>query len=86
MPVTESSLRRLGTWALLIALGLNLRPLLSSISPLLMDIRDATGMSFKSSAWLTGLPVVCMGLVALFGIRLEARLGQRRGVALGLAP
>ena len=85
MPVTESSLRRLGTWALLIALGLNLRPLLSSISPLLMDIRDATGMSFNSSAWLTGLPVVCMGLVALFGIRLEARLGQRRGVALGLA-
>ncbi|OLF56441.1 CynX/NimT family MFS transporter [Pseudomonas chlororaphis] len=85
MPHVESRLRRLGGWALLIALGLNLRPLLSSISPLLMEIREATGMSFQSSAWLTSLPVVCMGLVALLGVRLEARLGERRGIALGLA-
>ncbi|SDZ66817.1 CynX/NimT family MFS transporter [Pseudomonas sp. NFIX28] len=85
MPLAESHLRRLGGWALLIALGLNLRPILSSISPLLMEIRAATGMSFQNSAWLTSLPVVCMGLVALLGVRLEARLGERRGVALGLA-
>lgn len=84
MPLAESRLRRLGGWALLIALGLNLRPIISSISPLLMEIRGATGMSFQSSAWLTSLPVVCMGLVALLGVRLEARLGERRGVALGL--
>lgn len=84
MPLVESRLRRLGGWALLVALGLNLRPILSSISPLLMDIRAATGLSFQSSAWLTSLPVVCMGLVALLGVRLEARLGERRGVALGL--
>ncbi|AZD58249.1 Cyanate transport protein CynX [Pseudomonas chlororaphis subsp. aurantiaca] len=84
MPFAESRLRRLGGWALLIALGLNLRPIISSISPLLMEIRGATGMSFQSSAWLTSLPVVCMGLVALLGVRLEARLGERRGVALGL--
>ncbi|QTT91563.1 CynX/NimT family MFS transporter [Pseudomonas chlororaphis] len=84
MPLAESCLRRLGGWALLIALGLNLRPIISSISPLLMEIRGATGMSFQSSAWLTSLPVVCMGLVALLGVRLEARLGERRGVALGL--
>lgn len=75
MPFAESRLRRLGGWALLIALGLNLRPIISSISPLLMEIRGATGMSFQSSAWLTSLPVVCMGLVALLGVRLEARLG-----------
>ena len=84
MPLAESRLRRLGGWALLIVLGLNLRPIISSISPLLMEIRGATGMSFQSSAWLTSLPVVCMGLVALLGVRLEARLGERRGVALGL--
>ena len=30
------------------------------------------------------LPVICMGLVALLGVRIEARLGERRGVALGL--
>ncbi|MGE7958208.1 CynX/NimT family MFS transporter [Pseudomonas sp. NPDC089530] len=84
MALAESRMRRLGGWALLIALGLNLRPILSSISPLLMDIRAATGLSFQSSAWLTSLPVICMGLVALLGVRLEARLGERRGVALGL--
>jgi MFS transporter, CP family, cyanate transporter len=42
------------------------------------------GLSFQSSALLTSLPVVCMGLVALVGIRVEAQLGERRGIALGL--
>lgn len=74
----------LAGWGLLIVLGLNLRPILSSISPLLTDIRQATGLSFQSSALLTSLPVICMGLVALVGVRLEARLGERRGIALGL--
>ncbi|MFQ6591152.1 MULTISPECIES: CynX/NimT family MFS transporter [Pseudomonas] len=74
----------LAGWGLLVVLGLNLRPILSSISPLLADIRQATGLSFQSSALLTSLPVICMGLVALVGVRLEARLGERRGIALGL--
>ena len=82
--MTLSRLQSFAGWLLLIALGLNLRPLLSSVSPLLNEIRSATGMSFQSSAWLTSLPVICMGLVALMGIRLEARLGERRGIALGL--
>ena len=81
----KTALRVLAQWALLIVLGLNLRPILSSVSPLLMEIRAATGMSFQSSAWLTSLPVVCMGLVALLGTRLHAGLGERHGVALGLA-
>ncbi|MFP3515349.1 CynX/NimT family MFS transporter [Pseudomonas sp. SIMBA_077] len=80
----RTRLRSLASWALIIALGLNLRPILSSISPLLMEIRGDTGMSFQSSAWLTSLPVICMGLVALLGVRIEARLGERRGVAIGL--
>jgi CP family cyanate transporter-like MFS transporter len=84
MPRTESTFRRWAGWALLVCLGLNLRPILSSVSPLLNEIRGATGMSFQSSAWLTSLPVICMGLVALLGVRIEARLGERRGVALGL--
>ena len=82
--MTASRLQSFAGWLLLIALGVNLRPILSSISPLLNEIRGATGMSFQSSAWLTSLPVICMGLVALLGIRLEARLGERRGIALGL--
>lgn len=84
MQRTESTFQRWAGWALLVCLGLNLRPILSSVSPLLNEIRGATGMSFQSSAWLTSLPVICMGLVALLGVRIEARLGERRGVSLGL--
>lgn len=69
--------KSLAGWGLLVVLGLNLRPILSSISPLLGEIRLATGLSFQSSALLTSLPVVCMGLVALVGIRVEAQLGDR---------
>ncbi|MGE8351526.1 MAG: CynX/NimT family MFS transporter [Pseudomonas protegens] len=84
MQRTESIFKTFAGWALLVCLGLNLRPILSSVSPLLNEIRGATGMSFQSSAWLTSLPVICMGLVALLGVRIEARLGERRGVSLGL--
>lgn len=84
MPRTESAFKTFAGWALLVCLGLNLRPILSSVSPLLGQIREATGMSFQSSAWLTSLPVICMGLVALLGVRIEARLGERHGVSLGL--
>ncbi|MDH4652730.1 MULTISPECIES: CynX/NimT family MFS transporter [unclassified Pseudomonas] len=77
-------LERFAGWALLIALGLNLRPILASVSPLLADIRGATGMGFQTAALLTTLPVVCMGLVALLSNRLDG-LGERRGIGLGLA-
>ncbi|MFC5695888.1 CynX/NimT family MFS transporter [Pseudomonas sp. GCM10022186] len=74
----------LAGWALLIVLGLNLRPILASVSPLLADIRSATGMGFQTAALLTTLPVICMGLVALLSNRLGG-LGERRGIGLGLA-
>ena len=84
MQADKAAFREFAHWALLVVLGLNLRPILSSVSPLLMDIRADTGMSFQSSAWLTSLPVICMGLVALLGVRVQARVGERYGVALGL--
>ncbi|WP_417661425.1 CynX/NimT family MFS transporter [Pseudomonas sp.] len=71
-------------WLVLVALGLNLRPILTSISPLLDDIRLSTSLSFQGAALLTTLPVVCIGLVALCGSWIEARLGEGRGIALGL--
>ncbi|MNF44013.1 putative transporter YycB [compost metagenome] len=77
-------LEALAGWALLVVLGLNLRPILSSVSPLLADIRVATGMGFQTAALLTTLPVICMGLVALLSNRLGG-LGERRGIGLGLA-
>ena len=38
---------------------------------MLGEIRLATGLSFQSSALLTSLPVICMGLVALVGVRVD---------------
>ncbi|WP_321815125.1 MULTISPECIES: cyanate transporter [unclassified Paraburkholderia] len=71
-------------YATIVAIGLNLRPLLTSISPLMTTIRDATGLSFYGASLLTSLPVVAMGLGA-FGTGLLARkVGETRGVALGL--
>ncbi|MCO6058817.1 CynX/NimT family MFS transporter [Pseudomonas sp. MOB-449] len=83
MPRTDR-LQDLAGWALLVVLGLNLRPILASVSPLLADIRSATGMGFQTTALLTTLPVICMGLVALLSNRLGG-LGERRGIGLGLA-
>lgn len=72
-------------YATIVAIGVNLRPLLTSISPLMTTIRDATGLSFYGASLLTSLPVVAMGLGAFGTGWLARRLGETRGVALGLA-
>ncbi|MEM5341525.1 cyanate transporter [Paraburkholderia azotifigens] len=74
-----------GLWlAAIVAIGINLRPLLTSISPLMATIRAATGLSFSGASLLTSLPVVAMGFGA-FGAGLLTRVvGETRGVALGL--
>lgn len=66
------------------ALGINLRPILTSIGPLLTDIRDATGLGFQGLSMLTVLPVLCMGLFALALPWIGPRLGENRGVVCGL--
>ena len=71
-------------YAAIVAIGLNLRPLLTSISPLMATIRQATGLSFYGASLLTSLPVVAMGLGAFGTGVLARRLGETRGVALGL--
>ncbi|HKT96396.1 MAG TPA: MFS transporter, partial [Paraburkholderia sp.] len=71
-------------YAVIVAIGLNLRPLLTSISPLMATIRQATGLSFYGASLLTSLPVVAMGLGAFGTGVLARRLGETRGVALGL--
>lgn len=45
----------------LVLTGINMRPLLTSIGPLLPDIRAASGMSYTLAALLTALPVIAMG-------------------------
>jgi MFS transporter, CP family, cyanate transporter len=82
---SEESASALAWYAAIVVIGLNLRPLLTSISPLMSTIRDATGLSFYGASLLTSLPVVAMGLGAFGTGLLARRLGETRGVALGLA-
>lgn len=65
----------------LVLIGLNMRPLLTSVGPLLPQLRQASGMSFSVAALLTALPVVTMGGLALAGSWLSSacqRTSQRR--------
>ena len=59
------ALRQNLTLAVLVLTGINMRPLLTSIGPLLPDIRAASGMSYTLAALLTALPVIAMGVLAL---------------------
>ncbi len=68
----------------LVLIGLNMRPLLTSVGPLLPQLRQASGMSFSVAALLTALPVVTMGGLALAGSSLHRRVSERRSVAVGL--
>src|ERR1700761_6599217 len=70
--------------AVIVAIGLNLRPLLTSVSPLMGVILHATGLSYRGASMLTGLPVVAMGLCAFGASALSRAIGDARGVAIGL--
>ncbi|WP_341305293.1 cyanate transporter [Pseudomonas sp. TMP25] len=77
-------LRTCAWLSVLIIVALNLRPSLTSLSPLLNDIRSSVGLGFQMAGLLTTLPVVCMGLVALLSAQVESLLGEGRGIGLGL--
>ncbi|KAF1052444.1 MAG: putative transporter YycB [Stenotrophomonas maltophilia] len=68
----------------IVALGINLRPILTSIGPLLDEIRQATGLGFQGASLLTVLPVLCMGGLALGLPWIGPRLGENRGMLGGL--
>lgn len=73
MPAKSSEIKKPDSskWAgrlallLVFALGINLRPFLTAVGPLLTEIRDSTGLGFQGASLLTALPVLCMGLFAL---------------------
>ncbi|WP_038904679.1 CynX/NimT family MFS transporter [Dickeya zeae] len=65
-------------------LGLNLRPVLAGIGPLLSRIQADTGMGDTQAGLLTTLPVFAMGICALYGGWLQARVGEFRGIGIGI--
>jgi CP family cyanate transporter-like MFS transporter len=67
-----------------VLIGINMRPLLTSIGPLLPEIRAASGMSYTLAALLTALPVIAMGVLALAAGWVDRYIGQNRSIALSL--
>ncbi|EYT14539.1 MULTISPECIES: cyanate transporter [Acinetobacter calcoaceticus/baumannii complex] len=62
--------------------GLNLRPFMTSIGPLVSSIRAGTGLSLQGIALLTLLPMMLMGVIAFIGPIVQSIVGERR-VVLG---
>lgn len=61
--------------AAIVLVSLNLRAAVVAVSPLLDEIRDATGLSGAGASLLTTLPVICFGALAPFAPRLARRFG-----------
>ncbi|AKU95611.1 Cyanate transport protein CynX [Labilithrix luteola] len=68
----------------ILLVGINLRPALASIGPLLDAIQRDTGLSDTGASLLTMLPVALMGICLLGTRRVKALLGVRAGIALGI--
>ncbi|PUA37056.1 MFS transporter [Paenibacillus elgii] len=64
--------------------ALNLRPIITSVAPLLGTLQDELGMSGLTASLLTTLPVLCMGIFAPAATALRDRLGLERTIFLAL--
>ena len=77
-PGQPGTLPRLLLGASLVLIAFNLRPVFSSASTLLPEIREALGLSATGASLLTTLPVVCLGLFSPLAPRLAQRIGTER--------
>ncbi|WP_333975189.1 MFS transporter [Burkholderia cepacia] len=71
--------------AAIVLVGLNLRPALAAVGPLLDMIQRATGIGDGAASLLTTIPILLMGLGALSARRLQRMTGIAGGVWLGVA-
>lgn len=78
---------RPAAWLMLgiVLVGLNLRPSMAAVGPLLSAIRGDIALSFSVASLLTMLPVMAMGLAMFFAMGISQRLGEQRTVLMSLA-
>jgi MFS transporter, CP family, cyanate transporter len=69
--------------ALFIA-SLNLRPAITTIAPLLGNIKAELGMSAAVASLLTSIPVLCMGIFPLIAVKVSGKWGIERIIGLSL--
>lgn len=67
-----------------ILVGLNLRPIMASISPIIPVLIDAVGINNQTAGLLTTVPVAMMGCFALLGPRIQSRVSEYLGILAGL--
>jgi CP family cyanate transporter-like MFS transporter len=80
----NQSQRNVLTLLVLVLIGINMRPLLTSIGPLLPQLQQATGMSFTLVSLLTALPVIAMGVLALAGGWINRHISENLSITLSL--
>jgi CP family cyanate transporter-like MFS transporter len=83
-PVVRTRLATVAVLVAIVAVALNQRPAVVSVSPVLGDLRADTGLSAAMAGLLTTVPVLCFGAFAPLAPRLGRRLGLESAVALSL--
>jgi CP family cyanate transporter-like MFS transporter len=79
----QTASRLLAVLAICLA-GMNMRPAISSLSPVLGAVRQATGMSSTMAGLLTTLPVLCFGLFAPLAPLLARRISPEKIMTIAL--
>ncbi|MFB9868095.1 MFS transporter [Vreelandella sulfidaeris] len=69
---------------LMVIVGLNLRPAMSSVAPLLTRLQESEGLSAAAAGLLTTLPVLFLGLSAPLAPTLAKRIGSERTLSAAL--
>lgn len=67
----------------ILLLSLNLRPALAAIGPLIQSISQSVGIQSIGISLLTTIPVLMMGLSAIYAAQIRQVLGERNGIAIG---
>ncbi|WP_455863908.1 MFS transporter [Pantoea agglomerans] len=81
----KSAFSAITLFALLVLLvGLNLRPLMAAVGPLLPLLQRQEQLTGTTISLLTTLPVLMMGIIALASGKVLRRIGYARGIATGL--
>ncbi|MEU4215672.1 MFS transporter [Actinoplanes sp. NPDC026623] len=80
---TRGRIRVLAVAGLVLA-AFNLRPAVTSLGPVLEEIRAGLGMSAAVAGLLTSVPALCFALVGFAAPRLARRWGTGGAIALGI--
>lgn len=77
-------MRRFYLFLAIIAVSLNLRPIITSVAPLLGTMQAELGMSGMIASLMTTLPVLCMGVFAPVATKLRDRFGLERTIFIAI--